>query len=693
MLSYPQGGRDMLFKKMTTSFILMATFGLIIGLTFDLGIKGNDQVNNHVTEADADNTSTTNTTPTVGNNTPSQTIGKVLTFYPNDGFRLQPDSKINLYSNGASKIIHTVPAEGDTNDDYDLNSKQWLVYNANTQKWDALKSNDPNAKVSNSDDLIVSPSSGIKYYQYQIKWRDLGLITYRDKYDYSNVVQVNTYPQPNKASYLSVTSDDKYLYNNQSYEDSTYVHAIPKESNATGTVKWSSSDTSIATVDQNGLVRPIADPSGKTKIVTIYAEMTNADGSKVKGSTDITVGGGLTDKSTQNGSSVEFTIPGTRQNDMSAISKVEWHRVSPDQTYDPKNNYPIVQAGTSLQYTISNPQASAQDGSQYYAVVSFNNSSKQLITNPAKLTVVAVSNNQIKFSSFKFENLTTNQKADTNGVLTNVKKSDKLEVSFWLTDQDLNSTVDDGPLTFQLPSGAQVTSFQKLGGGSTGELKNLPKWKDVNGQEFYKTQPTEDPQVDTISDPNVIFKADTGAFIYSLIFQMPYDATSLNFTGHATYSPRNKENMLLGNYNSKNYSINPIPQEFELNAKSIDFGSVLPTSDNKPLVGKINDPNSEVLQVIDKRSQADRTPRKIFVSADPNFMNGNGKMFNSKLVLDNNGIEEPINLNGLELYQTKQGEQVPSVYWKDKIKLELPDDIPEGGHYKTVLTWTVKDSV
>ncbi|WP_164507216.1 Ig-like domain-containing protein [Companilactobacillus furfuricola] len=683
----------MLIKKMIALFILTVTFGLIIGLTFNLGIKSNHSTNDHVSEADTDTTATTSTVPAIDNNTPSQTVKKVLTFYQNDGFRLQPNSQINLYTGGGSKTIHTVPAEGDVDDDYDLNAKQWLVYNTNTQKWEPLKANDPAAKISNGDDLIVSPSAGVKYYQYQLKWRDLGLITYRDKYDYSNIVQVNTYAKENKASYLTVTSDDKYLYNNQNYEDTTYVHAIPKESNATGDVKWSSSDTSIATVDQKGLVQPISDPSGKTKTVTIYAELTNPDGSKIKGSTDITVGGGLTDKSAQNGSSVEFTIPGTRQSDMSAISKVEWHRVAPDQKFDPKADYPIVQAGTNLQYTISNLQASAQDGSQYYAVVSFNDSTKQLITNPAKLTVVAISNNLIKFSSFKFENLTTNQKADANGSLTNVKKSDQLEVSFWLTDQDLNSTVDDGPLTFQLPNGAQVLSFQKIGGGNTGELKSLPKWKDANGQEFYKTQPTENPQLDTISDPHVIFNDNTGAIIYSLTFQMPYDATSLNFTGHATYSPRNKENTLLGNYNSKNYSINPIPQEFALNARSIDFGSVLQTSDSKPLIGKVDDPNSEVLQVVDKRSQADRTPRKVFVSADPNFMNENGKMFNSKLVLDQNGVEEPINLNGLELYQTKQGEQVPSIYWKNKVKLELPNDIPEAGHYKTVLAWTVNDSV
>ncbi|WP_164505889.1 Ig-like domain-containing protein [Companilactobacillus zhongbaensis] len=105
-----------------------------------------------------------------------------------------------------------------------------------------------------------------------------------NKDDYSNIVKVNTYDQANKVSYLSVKSDDGFLYNNQNYQDSTYVHAVPKETNSTSTVKWSSSDDSIATVDQQGLVRPIYDPTGKTRMVTIYGTATNSDGSIVKGS-------------------------------------------------------------------------------------------------------------------------------------------------------------------------------------------------------------------------------------------------------------------------------------------------------------------------------------------------------------------------------------------------------------------------
>lgn len=681
-------GRDVLLKRIIVSLILATTFGLIIGLTFNWGIGRGNLSNNHVTEADMNTTATANEAPDISNNKPSPTIGKVLTFYPNDGFRLQPDQQVSLYKDGPTKTIHTVPAEGELKDDYALKSKQWTVYDPTTKKWDVLGSADPYAKVVNNDDLVVSPNDGgTRYYQYHLRWTDSDYwgVVIHNKDDYSNIVKVNTYDQSNKTSYLSVKADDNFLYNNQNYEDSTYVHAIPKEENATGSVKWTSSDNTIATVDQQGLVRPIADPTGKTSTVTIYAEMTNPDGTVVKGNTDITVGGGLSNQKVKDDSSATFTIQGSRQPDMSSISSINWYRIDPPSTGN-SSTPRLVATGKNLQFSVNNTRLKTDNGAQYYAVVTFNGEQhKQITTNKALLSVYSLQNNEIRFHNFSVENYTHPNDADTDTLLHDVSSTDEISMQFILQDSLLGSH-DKGPLVIQLPAGARVTMAY-----SSSSSSQFDSYIDSNGKKVYKTQSTDNPEINTITDKNSEFDG-AGATLYLLNFYLPKNNPAMNFTGNLYYSPASVTGVEYGTYVGPSYTINPIPEEFQLTAQSIDFGDVLPPS-KKPLIGKVNDPNSMVLQVVDKRSFDDRTPRKVFVSADPNFMNENGKLFNSDLILDNNGVEEPINLNGLQIYQTKAGEAVPSIYWKDKLKLKLPDQTPESGKYKTTLTWTVSDTI
>lgn len=683
--------------------LISIVFGLFIALPTDLGGKvrnvfGTETANTvtqNATKSINDQTKVANEQDTTSINVPESdphapTIGKVLTLFPNYGFRLQPQSVVNLTVGGSSKTIHpeTVIPDLKSLDGYKISNYQWRVYDATTQSWRDATAQDKDLSGVNSNDLTVSPSvkPDTRYVQLCVTFNEPTIwgISSKDHLVYSTISRVNTFAQANKASYLEVEPDDNFLYNNQNYEDATYVHAIPTPANATGDVKWSSSDNKIASVNANGLVSPISDPSGSSKNVTISGSIKNLDGTETKGSTDITVGGGLSDKSVETGHAATFTIQGTRQNDMSSIQSVKWYRIDPNNgaSQTPRQ----VSSGMSLQYTTPNTRLLPDNGAKYYAVVSFNGTSNQIITNQAKLGVYNLDNNKIKYSSFSIYNNTSSNKDDTKRTLTNVKSTDLLYLDMTVTDL-LNGSKDNGPLSIQLPAGAKVTSVL-----TSNNDHQFDTYIDANGKKVYKTQMTDDPKVDTITDHHCDFD-QAGATFYRIYFHIPYDDPYLNFTGHATYSPTSEHGIFYGNFDSPDYSINLLPELFELKAQSIDFGNLLPFKSGQELTGKVNDPNSMVLQVIDKRSVSDRTPKKVFVSADPNFVSQNGKVLNTNLKLDNNGVEEPLGLDEVALAETRQGQAVPSIYWKNKLKLIAPDQLPGEGKYKTTLTWTVADSV
>ncbi|WP_125709683.1 hypothetical protein [Companilactobacillus zhongbaensis] len=394
--------------------------------------------------------------------------------------------------------------------------------------------------------------------------------------------------------------------------------------------------------------------------------------------------GGLNDKKVKSDSTATFTIQGSIHPNMDSIASINWYRIDPPSTGN-SDKPRLVATGKSLQFSVSNTKLKTDNGAYYYAVVTFNGkSTKQITTNKALLSVYSLQNNEIKFSSFSVKNETNSDVQNTRVLLNNVKNYDKITMNFWLRDSLLGSH-DKGPLVIQLPAGAVVTEAR-----STSNSSQFDSYTDPMGKKVFKTQATDDPNIETLTDKNSEFDG-FGAMLYTVSFYLTKAELNSNFKGTMTYSPVSATGVEYGTYVGPSYSINPIPPEFQLSARSIDFGNILPSS-NKALIGKINDPNYMILKVTDLRTPEKRSPRELSVSADSNFINENGKIFHTSLVLDNNGVEKPIDLAGIQIYETKTGEEMPSVYWKNKLKLRFLSQPQNGGVYKTKLTWTITDS-
>lgn len=584
---------------------------------------------------------------------PQDTVVKDITAWTHNGFIKQPDSVVNLYP-GQKKILHTDTVQSDTDGNtlMQIINYQWLSTSNNGLNW-----NNDTAAGNNSADIEVvgQRNPNTRYFQLKTTWQNKNALlpsqTNRDIYSWSS--QVNTVAKPVDTDSIAVTTDDDYLYNNQTYQDSTYVHAKLSPLDATGDVKWSSSDESIAKVDQFGKVMAVSG-DGQPKKVKITATVKNSTGVSVSGSAEITVGGGLMDQKAAEGKSATFSIQSTQSADLDSIKSITWYRYNNDPTTAQDQKTPqVVQTGKSFQYTTTNTNTLSDNGASYYAVINYTNSKKTLRTNVANLTVYKTTNNLIYYSGQKITDQDNPAANKSNSELTDVKGSDNLVLSGNLFDRDEHSATDYGPLTFQVPANAKVTDLT-LNGLTP---KGLSYYTDQAGIKYIKTEKTDNPAIDKVVVPKIIFE-DFGVKMYRLKFQLGQDRPYLNFQGH------------------------------------IDFGSLISSSSPIDKVGVVNDPNSEVLHVDDLRDQSDMGPAKIFISVDPILRDSDNQSLPAEFRLyGDDGRYQDIDGSGLVLKQTQQGEKIPSIYWKNKLFLHLPNSDVPSGHYQTKFTWTVTESV
>ncbi|MCL3855411.1 WxL domain-containing protein [Lactiplantibacillus plantarum] len=207
------------------------------------------------------------------------------------------------------------------------------------------------------------------YFQVQYDFSGVGAFP-----DYwSKIAKVTVTPARVVTTGIKVTSDDAWLNNAQT----TMVHAALTPEEATDPITWKSSDPSLAAVDEYGNVTAAdaaTDNSGQADdhgTVTITGT-SNGLSDSVK----ILVGA-LQDVTVVEGTPATFTLPALPE----GVTVSNWYRV--------KNSKATALNVTDMSYTVKVPTNADDDGTAYYASLSYpvNGKPQTVTTNAALLTV------------------------------------------------------------------------------------------------------------------------------------------------------------------------------------------------------------------------------------------------------------------------------------------------------------------
>lgn len=686
---------------MKTKFKRSAAITLFI-LTFICFVKVTSIVNNNFIQYDVQAASA---------KTPTSPPIKIIGIWLTSGYDLQPDTDnyttvnnpVTLYTHAGRSIFATLLG---------------LTASPHYQ-WYSSDDGSVYSKVSSSNggtskDLTINPTSiGKKYYQLWTDWYTLvswGPLI--DTMAYTNVIKVNTLPDPVNAQSITVSSDSDYLYNNLTSSligifdypvtDTTSMHTTAVPDNATGTTKWYSSDTSIATVDENtGIVSSNTD--GKDGTVTISGVYTNPDGSTLSDSTKIKVGGGLDDETANVGSKATFTLQGSYSSADNVSTSIEWHKVSSDGKTDT-----VVDKGSNLSYT-TDATTLADNNTYYYAKVKVSQSdsngkisTQTGQTNKAKLTVLTKGDPDI---SQKIELANSQTNADNDSYLDNTMTGDQIVFSDTLTNNSSTGTLTNGKLVIPVRKGSVIQTVTvdntvlMLGGSTINTSVTVSKNynSDKGYDEIVLTNGTE-------IDNNLNFNLNQKHTV-TVFYQVSQVDKNETLTSTPTISGTNSDGedySSNGPYNTINFTTGDIL----LDPSNISFGSHLQQSSSQILdrTKETNSPNN-VLNVDDSRREIDGKSQ-IQISSTPLYKktsdaNGNTsidttKILNSDLRYYNSDGTYTSLENGTNaiIESTSSGNPLSSITWTPKTGLRLYlQDGAQSGSYTGTITWSAITSI
>ncbi|WP_220742553.1 Ig-like domain-containing protein, partial [Leuconostoc palmae] len=295
-----------------------------------------------------------------------------LFMYWRSGFIQQPQSLNTVVNKSYSLFGETTPSFYST-------SYQWYVRNPVTGQWSTVNG-------GTSSTLTTTQSTAGKYY-YQLQ-AQINRPFRSTLWLWSQVVAVNVEQQQVNATGIIASLDNNYLWSGTG--QTTYAHVTTTPSNATSKVTWTTSNPSIATVDQYGQVTA-GNNNGQVQVI---ATVTNPDGTSHSSSVNLTIGRGLENQTVTERNSAQFNVQGVNVPSGASV-KYEWHKKSAIGGRDT-----VVATGPSSLYTT--PATTMQNnGDKYYVNVNvtYNGTTKQLTSNTATLTVIPSASDSASISA------------------------------------------------------------------------------------------------------------------------------------------------------------------------------------------------------------------------------------------------------------------------------------------------------
>lgn len=531
----------------------------------------------------------------------------------------------------------------------------------------------PKGDSGKKKNLTITPTEeGTVWYQLDTQYYTIPTIK---RHLYSEVAAVHTLPEEVNAIKLDVTTDDDYLYNtSDEISNTTYAHAVPTPENATGVISWSIDDTSLATIDEDGLIT--ANKKDRDGVVTVTGTMTNDDGSSVSGTAKVRIGGGLDDQTVKSGQSATYTLMGNTGGDgddeNTGTITIAWYRYEPGSTKRTQ-----VASGKDDFYT-TNPTTMDDDGAYYQAVITLKSGSvsKKLTTNKALLTVIP-SGPELEITN-KIQNLTYNHSDDTDNLLNNVVNGDQISYHDNIYNKSPDAELIDGNYVIPLHDKTIVNDVR---------LNGVPVEK-----EDYSIIHDDDNNTDNlVIKIGNIGKQETAAIDVFTTVAGISASEEFNFTNYA-YGSTSDEQIYRqeGVQETINYAID----SFSTDIADIDYGWVGPSNQNllQKRPAELNLPNN-IVNVDDQRR--DKTALKVYVSQVTDFINDNGETLQAVMRYYENGSFTDILNAPVLISETTSGEELNSIGWmeEDGLLLYVNNKFTSGGAYQATLNWNFTESI
>jgi len=566
-------------------------------------------------------------------------------------------------------------------------SHQWFESD-NNGKWYPCKN-------GNGNDLTIELNDpGIKRFQLYDTYFDYPLgIKYILHSYYSKVLTVNVKNHSVKAQSAVIRFDQDYLLNsnNPYFTGTTYAHADLTPPDSTATSKWSSSNPSVASINEKtGQIT--ANNQGRSGKVRIEDIINNGDTNPLDKSKIITVGGGLTEQDAVLNDKVTFQLMSTgnsTQDEVSNKIKVKWFRIQADGKQTPLT-------------TQANPDAYTIDkvgydnvGDSYYAQITINK--KTISTNIAPLNVTVPVNPKVILESI-MSNLTTTDPGNNGLILNRVTKVDNIIYSMGLSNKGYQD-FDDSYLTFDIPTGMKVKYVIMGNSAADEELLDEDKYdissnKNNNGQTLKINIGKFNRKEDRIIEVHTVLQ-DNGNGPSFITYPYFYGLEREN-KGNS-YKVASDQNTLTLNF--KNPTIDKLKPEVQLkgeikpNVNDIEFDPLVASQQNiiDHRTEATNDPNY-VATFEDNRLK--KPGVSLYLQEKTPLQHGADKL-DGQLMYYHPGQTPKSIANKVLIEQSEPNQPLAPIKWSrdNGLLLYLKSCNVPTGKYQATLDWTIQNSV
>jgi len=607
---------------------------------------------------------------------PTKSPKKFIGIWLTSGYNLQPqenyyttvEDSVTIRTNTGRPVWAAITGALDG-----IHFRWWKTTDGLT--WTEVDKDDNGQKKN----FTVTPTeTGTTWYQLDTQYYTY-LTWYLKTHLYSQVTAVHALSEAVDALSIDVTVDDDYLYNtSDELSNTTYAHAKPNPTNATGNLTWSIDNPDLATIDEDGQIT--ANNKGNSGVVTVTATITNKNSPPATGSQKVEIGGGLDDQTVKSGNSATFDLKGNtggdadEDDDDTGTITIDWYKYLPG-----SDNKVKVATGEDTTY-VTDIASMDDDESYFQAVITLKSGkiTKTITSNKAKLTVIPSGEPDIDINN-TLDNETYTDSEDTDLILNKVINNDNITYHDTLTNQSSEGLLKNGYYVIPMRQGTKVDSVI------------------VGGTELTEDQYEIIPEDDDNSDNLVM---NIGNINTNGQIEIEVKTTAQNITQQDTfqstpyvYGTDNDGNLY--RREAHNEVINYISNQLETNIQNIDYGTIISYKKNilKYRPDEINNPNN-IVNISDNRRNKDAM--NVYVSQQDEFTHEtSGTVLPVSLRYYQNGSFQNIINDKVPVSSSQIGDELASIAWNktEGLLLHVDDSPMFAGKYSTSIIWHFENSL